>query len=92
MRALVAADSSQIDAILTDTYPIWGEGLSPSSYRSGNRGQTATKWGQSHLRRVALVEGGTVRMPLQETFWAEKFGMLTDRFGTPWMINCEKPM
>ena len=40
----------------------------------------------------ALVEGGTVRMPLQETFWALKFGMLTDRFGTPWMINCEKPM
>jgi PhnB protein len=39
-----------------------------------------------------LVEGGTVRMPLQETFWARKFGMLTDRFGTPWMINCEKPM
>lgn len=38
-----------------------------------------------------LVEGGTVRMPLQETFWARKFGMLTDRFGTPWMINCEKP-
>ncbi|HEU4475490.1 MAG TPA: glyoxalase/bleomycin resistance/extradiol dioxygenase family protein [Methyloceanibacter sp.] len=39
-----------------------------------------------------LVEGGTVRIPLQETFWALKFGMLTDRFGTPWMINCEKPM
>jgi PhnB protein len=40
----------------------------------------------------ALAEGGTVRMPLEETFWAVKFGMLTDRFGTPWMINCEKPM
>jgi PhnB protein len=39
----------------------------------------------------ALAEGGTVRMPLSETFWAKKFGMLTDRFGTPWMINCEKP-
>ena len=26
-------------------------------------------------------------MPLTETFWAKKFGMLTDRFGTPWMIN-----
>lgn len=39
----------------------------------------------------ALAEGGTVRMPLAETFWATKFGMLTDRFGTPWMINCEKP-
>ena len=39
----------------------------------------------------AVAEGGTVRMPIQETFWALRFGMLTDRFGTPWMINCEKP-
>lgn len=36
---------------------------------------------------AALAEGGQVRMPLQKTFWAEAFGMLTDRFGTPWMIN-----
>ena len=40
---------------------------------------------------AALAEGGTVRMPIQETFWAQRFGMLTDRFGTPWMINCERP-
>jgi PhnB protein len=38
----------------------------------------------------ALAESGTVRMPIQETFWAKRFGMLVDRFGTPWMINCEK--
>lgn len=38
----------------------------------------------------ALVENGTVRMPIQQTFWAERFGMLVDRFGIPWMINCEK--
>ncbi|MBT8768263.1 VOC family protein [Metapseudomonas boanensis] len=38
----------------------------------------------------ALVEGGQVRMPLQKTFWAERFGMLVDRFGVPWMVNCEK--
>jgi PhnB protein len=38
----------------------------------------------------ALAEGGTVRMPIEETFWAARFGMLVDRFGTPWMINCEK--
>lgn len=37
-----------------------------------------------------LAEGGTVGMPIQETFWATRFAMLTDRFGTPWMINCEK--
>ena len=36
----------------------------------------------------ALAEGGTVQMPFTETFWAAGFGMLVDRFGTPWMINC----
>jgi PhnB protein len=38
----------------------------------------------------ALVDQGTVKMPFQETFWAHRFGMLVDRFGIPWMINCEK--
>jgi PhnB protein len=38
----------------------------------------------------ALAEGGAVEMPIAETFWAVRFGMVTDRFGTPWMINCEK--
>ncbi len=37
-----------------------------------------------------LSEGGTVRMPLQETFWAARFGMFVDRFGIPWMVNCER--
>ena len=40
----------------------------------------------------ALSPGATVRMPIQETFWAKRFGVLVDQFGTPWMINCEKPM
>jgi PhnB protein len=38
----------------------------------------------------ALAEDATVQMPIQQTFWAARFGMLTDRFGTPWMINCEQ--
>ncbi len=38
----------------------------------------------------ALAEKGTVRMPIQQTFWAARFGMLVDRFGTPWMINCDQ--
>lgn len=37
----------------------------------------------------ALAGNGTVQMPLQKTFWAVRFGMLVDRFGIPWMINCE---
>lgn len=39
----------------------------------------------------ALAEGGKVEMPIQQTFWAARFGMVVDRFGTPWMINCENP-
>jgi PhnB protein len=35
----------------------------------------------------ALSEGGRVTMPMQKTFWVEAFGMLVDRFGTPWMVN-----
>lgn len=35
-----------------------------------------------------LSENGTVTMPLQQTFWAARFGMLVDRFGIPWMVNC----
>lgn len=40
---------------------------------------------------TALLEGASVQMPIAETFWALRFGMLTDRFGTPWMVNCELP-
>lgn len=39
----------------------------------------------------ALAEGGKVTMPLQKTFWVESFGMVTDRFGTPWMVNGGAP-
>jgi PhnB protein len=39
---------------------------------------------------AGLADGGQIKMPIQQTFWAERFGMLTDRFGTPWMINFEK--
>jgi len=38
-----------------------------------------------------LAEGGTVLMPMTKTYWAEAFGMVTDRFGVRWMINCDAP-
>lgn len=38
-----------------------------------------------------LSQGGSVQMPPQETFWARRFAMLTDRFGVPWMVNCPRP-
>jgi PhnB protein len=37
----------------------------------------------------ALAEGGSLQMPFEKTFWAERFGMAVDRFGVSWMVNCE---
>jgi PhnB protein len=41
-------------------------------------------------RFQALADGGQVTMPLQDTFWGARFGMLTDKFGIQWMMNCER--
>ncbi|MDP9933233.1 VOC family protein [Variovorax paradoxus] len=38
----------------------------------------------------ALAQGGQITMPYGPQFWAVGFGMLTDKFGVPWMVNCEK--
>jgi PhnB protein len=40
----------------------------------------------------ALAEGGQVQMPLAETFFSPGFGMLVDRFGTPWMVVTDMPV
>ncbi|MHB8503107.1 MAG: VOC family protein [Candidatus Acidiferrales bacterium] len=37
-----------------------------------------------------LAQEGKVQMPIQKTFWSVRFGMLVDRFGIPWMVNCEQ--
>jgi len=38
----------------------------------------------------ALAAGGKVQMQIGPTFWSIRFGMVTDRFGIPWMVNCTK--
>ena len=38
----------------------------------------------------ALSENATIGMPLQKTFWSPAFAMLTDKYGIPWMVNCEQ--
>ncbi|MEM7369606.1 MAG: VOC family protein [Bacteroidota bacterium] len=38
-----------------------------------------------------LAEGGTVTMPLNDTFWGSRFGMLVDKYGINWMLSVEKP-
>ncbi len=53
-------DSSQLDQILDDTYPLWGEGLSRHAYGLWHRAQGLSPWGQQRVARVGLVDGGEV--------------------------------
>ena len=48
----------------------------------------------AEARRIfdAFADGGTVGMPFEKTFWVEGFGMVTDRFGTPWLFNGGKAL
>jgi PhnB protein len=39
----------------------------------------------------ALADGGTIQVPLGETFFSPAFGMCTDRYGTPWMVGVDTP-
>ena len=38
----------------------------------------------------ALAKGGSVQMPIRETFFAKRFGTLVDQFGIPWMIDAAR--
>ena len=38
----------------------------------------------------ALAKGGKIQMPIQQTFWTARFGVLIDQFGIPWMVNCSQ--
>ena len=38
-----------------------------------------------------LAQDGSIIMPLGKTYWAEAFGMVTDKFGVKWMVNCDAP-
>jgi PhnB protein len=47
---------------------------------------TATDAAEAERLFAALSDGGEVQMPLAETFFSPRFGMLADRFGVPWMV------
>ena len=54
------------------------------------KGQAVSTEGNIQLSvEVENVEGGSVTMPLQDTFWGARFGMLKDKVGINWMFNCE---
>jgi PhnB protein len=82
------------DKILHATLTLGGTSLSGADVLSYQRPQGFQI--QLNLDDVAaaesiftqLAEGGEVTVPLQQTFWAQRFGAVVDRFGVPWSINC----
>lgn len=61
---------------------------------SGNNTQLSLNFKhEEDIDRVfaAMGEGANITMPLQDTFWGAKFGMMTDRFGINWMFNYDRP-
>lgn len=71
-------------ALMGSDYPPGMEGM-PQASVSISRSVSDLAAGQTLFDRLA--EGGAVIMPFAETFWAEGFGMVKDRFGTHWMIS-----
>ncbi len=69
----------------------------PSSYGSVTQGDALSvsvgTESEDEATRIfnGLAEGGTIKMPLQKTFWGAFFGMLTDKFGVHWMVNYDYP-
>ena len=74
---------------------LMGSDCPPAMWKDGGSNHTVSLQvdDPAEAERVfaALMEGdSTIVMPIGETFWAKRFGMGTDRFGTPWMVNCSR--
>ena len=97
--AEMAVPAEQADLIMHAALTSDGHLLMASDDPSGSTGPmrgihvnyTVADVAEAERVFEALAEGGEVTMPMAETFWAPRFGMCVDRFGTPWMVNVEAP-
>jgi len=81
-------------AFALSDHQLTGADVPPESYQKPQGFYVLLNIGaEAEADRIfkARAENGAVQMPVQETFWARRFGMLVDQFGTPWMINCSNP-
>ena len=76
---------------LEDTSFSGSDGLPGHSVKAQGFALTIQTKSVEEAERIfaGLSAGGSVQMPLQKTFWAQRFGQCVDQFGIPWMINCE---
>jgi PhnB protein len=83
MHAQLEAPGGMV-LMASDTAPGQGEG-----FRAGDHMSVSLSGDDEALRGYwdGLSQGATVTMPLEKQMWGDEFGMLTDRFGIPWMVN-----
>ena len=76
-----------------ETHLMADDGMGPKQAEFKGMSLVIEAADDAEAKRVftALGEGGNVTMPLMKTFWTSSFGMLTDKFGVPWMVNVEAP-
>jgi PhnB protein len=75
-----------------DSVLLASDGPVPGGFNGFSLSLYASDDADAQRKFDALAAGGQVRMPLAETFFATRFGMLTDRFGVGWMVIHPKPM
>jgi PhnB protein len=74
------------------SFALMGSDAPPDRYKPSEGIAVSISVPASDGERIfrQLSEGGKVGMPFQKTFWAAGFGMVVDRFGTPWMVNSDR--
>lgn len=80
--------------IAVGNYLLQGAGVPPQSYQKPQGFSVMLNIedaAQAECIFNTLSQNGMVQMPLQETFWAMRFGMAIDQFGIPWTVNCGRP-
>jgi PhnB protein len=71
----------------TSSETVLGADVAPEGYQRPSGFFVLIERPDAERVFAALAEGGEVKMPLQKTFWAEKFGVLVDQFGVPWEVT-----
>jgi len=75
-----------------DIYFMASDGMDPTPIKPNNAVTLSINFTDLNEQETifnALAEGGNIIMPLKDTFWNARFGMLADKFGVNWMFNCD---
>lgn len=78
--------------LVVGNFALMGSDAPPQHYAAPQGTHVSISVGPADAERIftALAEGGKITMPFEKTFWSPGFGMVVDRFGTPWMVNTEQ--